>query len=107
MSEGEQGEIELVLANDVATFLDEQAESPRVLRRIERHILALRTFPEMGQVYSPAYEGAWPPIPCRWIAVPSTPFTIYYHFFEETRQVVVMYVEHQRTDPQNRFAHTR
>ena len=103
MSDESPTEVEVVLANDVVTFLDEHVESPRVLNRIEKYLRALRTFPEMGQEYSPTYETSWPPIPCRWIAIPSTPFTIYYHFFEEAKRIVILYIENQRSNPNKRF----
>lgn len=103
MSDESPTEVEVVLTNDVVTFLDEHVESPRVLNRIEKYLRALRTFPEMGQDYSPTYEASWPPISCRWIAIPSTPFTVYYHFFEEAKRVVVLFIENQRSDSTQRF----
>ena len=104
MSDEKSSEVELILANDTAVFLDEHVENPRVLNRIEKYLRALSAFPEMGQEYSPAYEASRPPIPCRWIAIPSTPFTIYYHFFEEAKRIVVLYVEDQRASPNKRFS---
>ena len=103
MSDESPTEVEVVLTNDVVTFLGEHVESPRVLNRIEKYLRALRTFPEMGQDYSPTYEASWPPISCRWIAIPSTSFTVYYHFFEEAKRVVVLFIENQRSDPTQRF----
>lgn len=76
MTEEEPAAIEIVFSNEAATFLDEQIESLRVLRRIEKYIRALAAFPEMGQRYVPGYEAARLPCCCRWIAIPSTPFTI-------------------------------
>lgn len=103
MTEEEPAAVEVVFSNEAATFLDEQIESLRVLRRIEKYIRALAAFPEMGQRYVPGYEAARPPMLCRWIAIPSTPFTIYYHFSEATKRIVVLSIEHQRSDPQERF----
>lgn len=103
MTEEEPSAIEIVFSDEAATFLDEQIESLRVLRRIEKYVRALATFPEMGQRYVPDYEAARPPMLCRWVAIPSTPFTIYYHFSEVAKRIVVLSIEHQRTDPQERF----
>lgn len=103
MTEEKPATIEVVFTNEAAAFLDEHVESARVLNRMERHIRALASFPEMGQQYAPSYDAARPPIPCRWIAVPSTPFTIYYHFSEAARKIVVLSIEHQRSDPEKRF----
>lgn len=103
MTEEEPATVEIVFSNEASTFLDEHIESPRALRRIEKYIRALAAFPEMGQRYIPDYEAARPPMLCRWIAIPSTPFTIYYHFSEAAKRVVVLSIEHQRTDPQERF----
>lgn len=103
MTEEEPSAIEIVFSDEAATFLDEQIESLRVLRRIEKYVRALATFPEMGQRYVPDYEAARPPMLCRWVAIPSTPFTIYYHFSEVAKRIVVLSIEHQRTDPQDRF----
>ena len=103
MTEEEPSAIEIVFSDEAASFLDEQIESLRVLRRIEKYVRALATFPEMGQRYVPDYEAARPPMLCRWVAIPSTPFTIYYHFSEVAKKIVVLSIEHQRTDPQDRF----
>lgn len=103
MTEEEPIATEVVFSNDAATFLDEHIESLRVLRRIEKYIRALAAFPEMGQGYVPDYEAARPPMLCRWIAIPSTPFTIYYHFSEAAKRIIVLSIEHQRADPQERF----
>lgn len=48
MTEEEPAAIEIVFSNEAATFFDEQIESLRVLRRIEKYIRALAAFPEMG-----------------------------------------------------------
>lgn len=103
MTEEEPAAIDIVFSNEAATFLDEQIESLRVLKRIEKHIRTLTTFPEMGQRYVPDYEAARLPMLCRWIAIPSTPFTIYYHFSEAAKRIVVLSVEHQWSEPQERF----
>ena len=95
--------IDVVFTNDVVNYMIENVESPRVLARLEKQREMLAYFPEMGHVYCPSYEAAQPPFPCRWIAVPDTPFTLYYHYDEKEQTVVVFYMEHQREDPKNRF----
>lgn len=96
--------VEVIFANDVVSFLIENIESPRVLARIEQQKGMLELFPEMGRAYQPEYEAAYPPMPCRWIAVPDTPFTLYYHFDEQAQKVVVFSIEHQRMNPMGRFS---
>lgn len=96
--------VEVIFANDVVSFLIENIESPRVLARIEQQKGMLELFPEMGRAYQLEYEAAYPPVPCRWIAVPDTPFTLYYHFDEQAQKVVVFSIEHQRMNPMGRFS---
>lgn len=96
--------VEVIFANDVVSFLIENIESPRVLARIEQQKGMLELFPEMGRAYQPEYEAAYPPVPCRRIAVPDTPFTLYYHFDEQAQKVVVFSIEHQRMNPMGRFS---
>lgn len=95
--------VEVIFANDVVDYLAERIESPRVLERVEQQNDMLELFPEMGRAYQPGYEAAYPSIPCRWIAVPDTPFSLYYHFDKKTQKVVVFYIEHQRMNPKVRF----
>ena len=96
--------VEVIFSNDVVSFLIESIESPRVLARIEQQKGMLELFPEMGRAYQPEYEAAYPSVPCRWVAVPDTPFTLYYHFDTEEQKVVVFYIEHQRMNPMGRFS---
>ena len=96
--------IEVIFANDVIAFLVENIESPRVLERIEQQKSMLEFFPEMGRTYQPDYEAAYPSVPCRWVTVPDTPFTLYYHFDEKAQKVVIFYIEHQRMNPLGRFS---
>ena len=96
--------VEVILSNDVVSFLIESIESPRVLARIEQQKGMLELFPEMGRAYQPEYEAAYPSVPCRWVAVPDTPFTLYYHFDTEEQKVAVFYIEHQRMNPMGRFS---
>ena len=42
--------------------------------------------------------------PCRWIAIPDTPFTIYYVIDYDADEVRVFYIEHQRMNPMGRFS---
>ena len=104
MADGNPSAVEVVFANDAVTFLAENIESPRVLARIEQQRSMLELFPEMGRTYRPEYEAAYPPAPCRWIAVPDTPFTLYYHYAAEEKRVVIFYIEHQRMNPMERFS---
>lgn len=96
--------VEVIFSNDVVAFLMENIESPRVLSRIEQQKSMLELFPEMGRTYQPEYEAAYPSVPCRWIAVPDTPFTLYYHFDEKAQTVVIFHIEHQRMNPAERFS---
>lgn len=50
MCEENSSKVKVILANDVATFLDERVESARALDRIEKYLRALGTFP----AYCPA-----------------------------------------------------
>ena len=43
-------------------------------------------------------------VPCRWIAIPDTPFTIYYVIDYDADEVRVFYIEHQRMNPMGRFS---
>ena len=96
--------VEVIFANDVVAFLTENIESPRVLARIEQQKSMLELFPEMGRAYQPTHEAAYPSVPCRWAAVPDTPFNLYYHFDVKAQKVVVFYIEHQRMNPRGRFS---
>ena len=64
----------------------------------------LALFPEMGREYDPVYDAARLSIPCRWIAIPDTPFTIYYVIDYDADEVRVFYIEHQRMNPMGRFS---
>ena len=68
----------------------------------QRDMLAL--FPEMGREYDPVYDAARLSVPCRWIAIPDTPFTIYYVIDYDADEVRVFYIEHQRMNPMGRFS---
>lgn len=48
MSDESPTEVEVVLANDVVTFLDEHVESPRVLNRIEKYLRAFEDVSRNG-----------------------------------------------------------
>ena len=94
---------EVVFVDDAVDFMIEQVESERVLAQLEKQRDILSLFPEMGRLYAPSYAAAYPPFPCRWIAVPDTPFNLYYLFDEPENTVVVFYLEHQRRNPLSRF----
>lgn len=99
----EEQRAEVIFSDDVVDFMIREVESERVLNQIEKQREMLSLFPEMGCVYTPYYEAAYPPFPCRWVAVPDTPFNLYYHFDVANDVVVIFYMEHQRMNPQGRF----
>lgn len=63
----------------------------------------MSVFPDLGTPYQPEYAAARPPFPCRAVAVPDTPFTLYYITLEEARTLVVIFIENQASDPNERF----
>lgn len=93
----------VVYAQSVVDFMLSEIESRRVYERIDAYRSILSAFPEAGAAYDPYYEAARPPVACRCIAVPGTPFTMYYAVDDEARTVNVFAIEHQRMDPASRF----
>ena len=55
-------------------------------------------------MYDLYYEAARPPIECRYITVPGTPFTLYYAVDEQAKTVSVFSIEHQRVNPRTLFS---
>lgn len=102
MREDEQS-VEVLFADEVVEFMIREVESERVLAQIEKQRDVLALFPEVGCSYAPLYEAAYPPFPCRWIAVPDTPFNLYYHFDVGKNVVVIFCMEHQCMNPRRRF----
>lgn len=104
MDEDESFEPYLVeYTDEVARFISKHVRSSRVLDRIENYCQLLANFPDLGTPYDPDYPAARLPFPCRFVAVPDTPFTFYYLKVEEARKIVILYVEHQGIDPNVRF----
>lgn len=89
---------------NVIEFILTNISSERVYNRIDTYRLILAEFPEIGSPYQPYYPAAQTPFPCRWIAVPDTPFTLYYLIADDEEKVVVFHIEHQASDPRSRFS---
>lgn len=89
----------------VVDFIIDNVESEAVYNRIDSCRDLLAQFPSIGKPYDPVYPAARPPFSCRVIAVPDTPFSLYYLKDDAVEQVVVFYVEHQASNPAYRFAH--
>lgn len=87
----------------VIEFIISEVSSERAYNKIDNYRFVLADFPEIGTSYQPYYPAAQSPFPCRWIAIPDTPFTLYYLIEEKDKKVVVFHIEHQATDPQKRF----
>lgn len=94
----------VLFTDSVRTFILENVFSERVALAIDRQRDMLALFPEMGREYDPVYDAARLSIPCRWIAIPDTPFTIYYVIDYDADEVRVFYIEHQRMNPMGRFS---
>lgn len=94
----------VLFTESVRLFILENVYSERVASAIDRQRDMLALFPEMGREYDPSYEAAHFPVPCRWIAIPDTPFTIYYVIDYDADEVKVFHIEHQRMNPKGRFA---
>lgn len=86
-------------------FIMDNVTSERVARKIFAYRELLSEFPDIGASYNPQYQAARPPFPCRSIAVPDTPFSLYYLKDEENRTVVIFAIEYNRVDPNARFSH--
>lgn len=93
----------VLFTSSVRQFILENVYSERVAAAIDRQREMLALFPEMGRRYDPIYEAAFPPFPCRWVAIPDTLFTLYYTVDVGKNEVVVFYIEHQRMNPRKRF----
>ena len=91
-------------ANAVTDFIIANVWSKQVLERIFAYRHLLEDFPDLGAPYDPEYRSARPPFPCRRIAVPDTPFSLYYMKDDEHRRIQVFYIEHQGADPSHRFS---
>lgn len=89
--------------SEVEEFILKNVWSERVYSKIVSYVDLLSEFPDMGTPYNPEYPAAVPPFPCRFIAVPDTPFTLYYIKLAELKKVVIIYIENQSADPNSRF----
>lgn len=83
----------------VVDYLMDRVDSKRVYDRIDQYREVLALFPDIGHEYDPTYAAARPPFPCRFVAIPDTPFTLYYTKDEMKCEVVVFYIEHQHANP--------
>lgn len=93
----------VLFAKSVLAFIDEHVVSERVFARIEAYEDLLASYPYLGSVYDPEYEAARPPIPCRHISIPDTPFTLYYVVDDERQTVTVFYIDFAAANPTERF----
>ena len=89
--------------DNVTEFILSQVTSERVYNKIDSYRFVLADFPEIGTPYQPSYLAAQPAFPCRWIAVPDTPFTLYYLIESTTEKVIVFHIEHRARDPRKHF----
>ncbi len=90
-------------AKNVLSFMKNEIQTRKVYNHIDSYRHILSSFPEAGAVYDPYYEAARPPMECRYITVPGTPFTLYYTVNETDRAVDIFSIGHQRTDPRSTF----
>lgn len=94
---------DVVYTENVIEFILAHISSERVYDKVDSYRFVLSDFPEIGTPYQPYYPAARPPFSCRWVAVPDTPFTLYYLIEIEDARIVVFYIEHQSANPQERF----
>ena len=93
----------VLFANSALTFIEDHVYSERVLARIETYAELLADYPYLGAIYDPDYPAARPPLPCRHIRIPDTPFTLFYSVDEAAEEVDVFYVDFSAGDPRGRF----
>lgn len=86
-------------------FIRDNVHSKRVAEKIFSYRELLEEFPDIGANYNPQYSAARPPFPCRSIAVPDTPFSLYYLKDEAARRIIIFAIEYNRSDPNSRFSH--
>lgn len=96
----------VLFADSVLEFIDEHVTSERVFARIETYADLLAHHPYIGASYDPVCEAARPPVPCRYVPVPDTPFTLYYAADDDAQVVNVFYLDCSAAEPQRRFALT-
>lgn len=91
-------------ARSVVEFMRDEIATRKAYERVDSYRRILSSFPEAGAVYDPYYETAKPPVECRYITVPGTPFTLYYAVNDCDRTVDVFSIEHQRINPRSLFS---
>ena len=91
-------------AKSVLEFMRTEIQTRKAYDRVDSYRTILTSFPEVGAVYDPYYEAARPPMECRYVAVPGTPFTLYYAVDERAKTVSVFSIEHQRMNPRSLFS---
>lgn len=97
---------QVVFANSVLDFIEEHVSSERVLAKIEQYEELLSQYPALGAPCDPDYPAARPPITCRRLPIPETPFTLYYAIEEEHEQINVFYIEFRGANPTERFSYS-
>lgn len=103
----EQGDREtwsVVYTRAAIDFIMAEVHSQRVADKLFSYRELLEAVPDLGRAYDPSYPAARPPFPCRYAAVPDTPFLLFYLKDEENRRLIVFCIEYQRVDPSARFS---
>ncbi len=90
-----------VKMTDEAMASSKHIHNRNEIAKIRKLLLLLDTVPEIGRVYDPDYEAAMLPFPMR--VVHAGHYSIYYTIHEEVKEVLVIAIESQRTNPRNRF----
>lgn len=85
-------------------FIAENAKTKKIAEKLIEYRVLLQNFPGLGRPYDPSYPAARPPFPCRVIAVPDTPFDIYYIKDDEEKAVTIFAVEFKTGNPLTRFS---
>lgn len=94
---------EVSLTEDAVSFIEEHVKRESVYLRIIECMKMLADYPFMGRFYDPEYPVVRLPFACRRLAVPDTPFALYYVSNEEERRLVVFYIEFATGNPNKRF----
>lgn len=95
-----------VTIGDGAIIVERHVSSERVFSKVEMYRELLSQYPALGAVYGPDYPAAQPPITCRQLPIPETPFTLYYAIDEDKGQVDAFYIGFKGGDPARRFAYS-
>lgn len=98
---------QVLLADSALGFIDAHVYSERILARIETYIDLLGDYSYLGAVYDPDYPSPKPPIGCRQLSIPDTPFTLFYCVDEARSTVNVLYIDFSTGDPLKRFHPSR